>query len=504
MEASLKRSSFACYHKLYSQLIRREEISECVVPDTMADIASVVSTGGTPLIRSKDVSEGRVRLELNIPARVAYLPEGETGICCLDVNIPVHLSVEDARIREGSICTVGATLKALDTRVPNPRKLSVSAVLELQLDCYGAGETEQTAEPEDANCGIHVRCRQEEITAIAAVTEKTFVLTDELTLEEGKLPAAEILLQQVTLAVEEARPVGTRVILKGSAHSTVFYRTQDMAVDAAGFTTAFNQIVELDTDAENGFIIPQLLLSGMYYEAAPGFDGRSLRMELHAVAQVTLCRNETVQCLTDAYSNRYALELQQSQRPLQCVRRELTLRESSRETVETARPLREILHCCARVHSVEVQGGDVTLVLLVRLFARDEDGAAAVTKRLVTLQLHGDIQPQERLRVCGETVPELTAVPSGAGAELRLTAELRALVLLEQELNCITGIRYDEGRLLDLSDQPSLVMLRATERDDLWRLAREYHSTVEAINDCNDLTTAEGAWEKLLLIPRCV
>ena len=136
MEANLSKCGFASYDKAYSRTLRKEESQDCVVPDTMPDIAELATTWGCVLIRSKDVGEGRVRVEANVPAKVSFLPEGEEHLCCLDVNIPFYFSAEDAAIREGDFCVADLKLRALETRVLNPRKVTVRAEVELSLECY--------------------------------------------------------------------------------------------------------------------------------------------------------------------------------------------------------------------------------------------------------------------------------------------------------------------------------------------------------------------------------
>ena len=47
-------------------------------------------------------------------------------------------------------------------------------------------------------------------------------------------------------------------------------------------------------------------------------------------------------------------------------------------------------------------------------------------------------------------------------------------------------------------------MLRADSSTDLWTLAKENCSTVEAIRRANGLDEAGEDWEKLLLIPKAL
>ena len=63
MEAIFRKSEFDCYNKTLLLHQRKEESRDVVVPDTQPDISEVFFCGTRVLIRSKDVSPGRVRVE---------------------------------------------------------------------------------------------------------------------------------------------------------------------------------------------------------------------------------------------------------------------------------------------------------------------------------------------------------------------------------------------------------------------------------------------------------
>ncbi len=72
---------------------------------------------------------------------------------------------------------------------------------------------------------------------------------------------------------------------------------------------------------------------------------------------------------------------------------------------------------------------------------------------------------------------------------------------MTERVEMISAITVDEERPLDLTGEPTLVLLRA-EGDDLWPLARAYHSEVEAIRPAASEEAAEGEGCALLLIPK--
>ena len=80
MELTMKRERVECCEKVFEYCAPAEEAAETVIPDTMPDVERVLCAGGTAIIRSKEVQEGRVSLTAGVAATVIYTPEGEDGM----------------------------------------------------------------------------------------------------------------------------------------------------------------------------------------------------------------------------------------------------------------------------------------------------------------------------------------------------------------------------------------------------------------------------------------
>ncbi|MBE6913337.1 MAG: DUF3794 domain-containing protein [Ruminococcaceae bacterium] len=504
MEANLKTNGVSCCFCVYSQTLHREESQDCVVPEALPDIREIINTCGMPLIRSKDVGTGRVRVEANVPVKVAFTPEEGTGVACLELNIPFFVSVEDEAITDECTCAVQLHMTALETRVLNPRKISVRAELAVGLECRKRGELSLCTAPEECGAGIHALERSVEVSPVCCVTEKTFVLTDELLLPQGKAPADEVIGRSVSLLTDDVKAVGTKLIVKGCAVSALLYKTVDGGVDMAEFSTPFSQIIDTDCETEEGHACVTLLLSGVYYDVPPVGDGKTINAEMHLVAQVSVRKNAQLTYLCDAYSNAYALELRREERKMYALRREVMLRETLRVQADTAQTAVEVLGCTVSVLDVSSCDDGAAVRLWAKVFCRSGDGGMFTVEKLCSAQLRAELRDAETLVGNTACVREAYAAPAAGGVELRLPVEVRGFAAQFEERMCVSGISYDENACRDLSALPTLTLMRFGSDADLWTIARENCSTVEAIREANALDSAGESWEKLLLIPKTV
>lgn len=504
MELKLNTAVVDCYEKVFSQTVRQEETQTAVVPEALPDIGGILCASGTALIRGKDVEEGRIRLEANVPVRISYCPEEGEGVRGLEVNVPLYLSLEDANIPERGVCVAEISLAAVEAKLLNPRKISVRAEVVFSVDCYAEGQLEFEGAPEGAPAeGVNILQNRLTVTPVRAVTEKTFVLVDEFNLPAAVSGADTVLNQQTNVVVEDVQATGSKLIVKGSVKSCVFCADADGNAGAVEFSTGFSQIVDLGrTPEDEVFAAVSVLLSGAHYDLSD--DGRTGSAEVHLVAQVVARERAEVPCLADAYSNRRALDLECAERELRRVETELSLRASLREALPTEYAVAGVVQSCAVPGTPRTEGERVSVPVSVCLLYRDADGCLRSEKRRFEAAFSYELQEGETLLPVSAGVQELYVSPAEDGAEVRMSLELRAFLAETETVKCVTGLSWDEMAEADASVRPTLVILRACARDDLWTIAKQNCSTVEAIIEANGIDPGDGSWEKLILIPKTV
>lgn len=496
MQAKLKYEFIDCWNKSLERTLHKEETQDCVVPDTMPDASRILYTQGSLLIRSKDVAAGKLKLEANIPTRVVFRDE-DGGVSVVDVNVPVYMSAEDDSLGEDSFCTADMKLTSLEARLLNPRKVLVRAEVSAKVCGYNKAQISYSVGVEDAE-HIHTRQQPGELSFVSAVGEKTFALSDEQALPPG-LEDGEILCSAVELFADDVKQLGSKLILKGRVKSRLLLR-HSSGICPLEATTDFSQIVEC-TGADNAAVDLCITPSGAHHYISSESGEARLCMEFHIVAQLRCSETKTVICLTDAYSNCFDLDCKRRDclcerllpRPFQ--------RSSARQLYEV-KSVADIISCSHIWGSPKSAGEKLCLPLAVQCLYADEDGELRSEKLTTEICFDGDSQQNCITAMKSIELSECAVATLPGGIELRVSAQTELVSVSRDSFFCLEEISYDEEKTEDISRKPSIVLLRANSGQDLWTLARENCSTVEAIIEANHLENEEGAWEKLLLIPK--
>jgi hypothetical protein len=320
MDIYLSKEKINHVKSVLNASIPSEETMEMIVPDALPDILRIVDADATVFLRSKSTDPGRVAVTGVAAATVLYCGENESGVFILELEIPFTAASSDGEILPSTRVTANVSVTSADASMINPRKIIARVNLLTNVTCYNDAEISvASGMDEDNDAEIELLTDSAEIDTTTGVREKTFVISDELTVPAANPPSGEIMKYKVQLVPEDTKVVGNKLILRGTAYVSLLYRTaEENDLSRSEFSTEFSQILELDgagADSGNLFI---LMLTNAYFDAEQtphNPDGRTVIMEIHAVAQCVLSEKKRLNYISDMYSTKYNLE----QTTVECV-----------------------------------------------------------------------------------------------------------------------------------------------------------------------------------------
>lgn len=501
MELELNRTHVSGYDTVLDTTVFQEETLETIVPDANPDIQQLVDTQGKVLLKSKTASDGRAALTGTARLTVLYVPEGGTGLCRMEVNLPFTITVEEKRLKSG--CPVCALVRVTgaDTRMMNPRKIVTRVELAAWVQgyaaagvslCIGAAAEGGTVEQLKQT---HVPC------CTAAVQEKQINLDDDLTLPAGRPPAEELLHGRAELLCQEVRLIGNKLILKGEAALRLLYRPVGGGVEAAEFTLPFSSIAEVSGAGEESRCRAQAALTGMEYVL--GADGRTVSLSLSLLAQAVVQEDCQVELLTDLYSTDCQVQAERAPYAYETLCMEDTGHQLVQEVIESGFQIKSVADAYCLVgglrQSREGQQTRITAELAVTALCVTEEGdCCAMTRRLEASCLL-DIPPDCACQCtcqCGSVI----ATPTASGVETRFSVDFPFQCLKGAEAMVVRDVSVEEAE--STQERPSIVLRAIGREESLWDVAKHYGTTIQDIRRANELEEDQPCSGQLLLIPR--
>lgn len=499
MELSFSHKTASVYREKAHPIQRAQETFESVVPDTDEDIGRILSTRASVLLKSKEATERGVLVGGEIQAVLLYITENENGVACVKLHKPFEMAFELGRRPEENLCQIRLSVCSTEARILNPRKVSATVELLGELSCYSQEEIHlETLLNEQTEPLLHVRREEGETSAVNAVCEKSFALNDQLRFPEGKPVPDRLASQEIRFSADSVQQVGSRAVIKGRAFVDLCYFSE--GVDYPLFTRfelPFSQIV--DTGAENcsGCTL-HFEVTSVWFELIDTISGeKALDTEVHAVLELVSRETLKVSWFSDAYCNRMPLQSATQSLSLQTVSEPRQLMLSGEGSVAIAEDCSDVLCVLPTLGSVSLREGELSAPVGLDILYRTEGGGLAAVHR--SFEPGKQSLPAES-RLVAARLSSADVRPEGRAIRCRMEVEAQVQNTATREITELSGVVLQEEDAWKPEQFPSVTLVRAGGEEELWTLAKRFHSSVEAIRALNGEERIKGG--KALLIPR--
>lgn len=500
MELAFEKNAVDHLQKLVCQVVNQEETAETVVPDSLPDVGRIVGCWGVPVIRSKEWRQSGMGVAGGVTAWVLYVPEDESAPRQVAVYLPFTMKWDFPPTEQEGQMQVSCRLRSIDARMVNSRKILVRASLSCRGEAFCPGQAVfYTLESPPKE--LEVLRQRLPLQLPTELTEKSFLLDEELELPGGTPAVSQIVAYQIQPALSDAKVLGEKAVFKGSCSLHFLYMTPEDRLAVWDFELPFSQYTELArTYDQEEELQAELVMTGV--EVTADEDGRRLRLKCSIVAQCLVLARQTVDLVQDLYSLRHTVTPQVQAIPM----KNRLDRQQLREQAEGSFPLNSGTLVDSTVlpdhPKLRREGAEMLVEAPVTCSILYYDEAGLLQGRSV----HSACQSRIRLAegctceaACQISGPVQWSV-GGGSATVRAGLEVTVDSFGSSDLEMITGAELSEAAKPD-PDRPSLIIRAPLPDATLWDLAKASGSTVEAIRGANHLTQDVPNPEKLLLIP---
>lgn len=486
------------------------------IPDSMPDVGMTIQEKGKIEIGEVKVEAGRVRIKGGLRFGVLYLCDAaEGGLRSVQGQIPFEelMNIEEAA--EGDNLQLKWTLEDLAVSLINSRKLSLKAIVTLELIAEELFSEEVPVAVEDPEETQTKTCHIS-MAALAVRKKDTCRIKDEVLLPANKPNIRELIWQDVTLQGAELRLSDGQVLIKGELVVFVLYNTDEEDGKAYWLEQALPFHSQVDVSGcEDGMLGNiDLILADSDLEVKPDYDGELRVLNLDAVLEldIRIYAEEHLNMICDLYNPARNLELTTEpsvyENLLLCS--DSKCRVSDRLTGSQEAQILQICHSRGEVRIDETSMEENTLLV---------EGAIFVQVLYVTsddshpfLCLKGAVPFEHRIEVPGigpssvyflQTSLEQLAVNlvGSAEAEVKAGVLLNVLVLDRVMIQHISGVIEHPMDLEAQRAQPGFLIYVVQPSDTLWEVAKTYRTTMDQIRETNNLPVDEvKAGQKLLLV----
>lgn len=486
------------------------------LPDYLPDFFSVILSRGDVRLDESKAGPGYILVRGAMKFKVLYRTgQNDWKISSLEGEFPFQETLILEEADEFDMPQAEIVLEDLTVQMMNSRKLNIRALMEIRASARERKDLEVPVGLEAAG-SVEILTQEERFLELRYRGKERCHIREEVKVPSNKPNIRQILWQQAQIFGMDTRVAEGRLAVQGEIQIFVVYLGEEEG-RLQWFETKvpyqYNfQIPEADMD-----VIPYIIAKPQEVRCTVGPDAdgedRLILVEADLPADVWLYRERKADQLADLYALDRNLILERN--PVWAAR--LHMKNESKCRVNDSLRIQDtdsdILQICAGFGDVELDRQEIvengisvegTVRVQVLYLTNSDSAPVGAMEGMLPFQYVveiPDITPDCRVEL--QSTLELLSFLMKSSKELEVQAvvNIQVLVTSLRESELITNVREEDLKIEELNNQPGMVGLTITSKDNLWNIAKRYHTTVEAIRKTNhleDKPVADGT--KILLM----
>lgn len=486
------------------------------VPDVKPDIEKIVKEQGTIVIHDIMPANGKFLVRGGLEFNILYVGQSHNQLLH---NMKGTLHFEEM-VNMDAVCEADAIrvkweLDDMTTSMINSRKINVKAIISLDFvveDIYDE-EVAIGIEAKD----IEYQTKQIPVTSLSQSKKDTCRIKDEITISLGKPNIAEILYSEFELQNMDSRLLENKIALKGDLKLFILYvgDTQDQVVQYYENQIPINCTLDCNGCMENMISDIGISILSTDIQVKPDDDGEERILDLETVLEmdIKIYEEEEMEILSDFYSIKE--EIIPIKKDVKY--KHLLMKNNSKvrllESVLLEQGQPQILQICSGTGIVKIDEKTI------------QENGILVEGILEVQLLYITEDDQRPLGMLKGAIPfsqfvELKGIMPNSVYDMRASLDqLNMLMISGNEVEVKASVNFDtiafhlleEKIIIDMENRgslmekiqnlPSIVGYIVDNGDTLWKIAKEFYTTVDNIRELNGLESDRiKKGDKLLLI----
>lgn len=470
------------------------------VPDAKSDIGRIVYNCGTLRVDDMKPVDNYIRVTGKILYQILYVIDGEEQrMSALQGKIPFEEMVYAEEEPKGTLLLKEGSVE-LSVSLIHSRKVSLKAMAEIELSSENEEEEILTLDVEEEP-GLYRRWEPKEVLKLHSVKKDTYRIKEEFALPNTKETIGNVLLSEVSQRRLDTRLGTDELLIRGEMVVFVLYESIDGRTDWAEQTIPYEGRIEC-YGAEDT----------MYHHLTGGITDENIDVRMDADGEMRIVgveatleiraaiySEEKLNILTDIYSLKQTLKPEFEQVEAAGLVMQNYSKYKLSEQISIPELRSEILQVChtdgnLRVEHTEIVSDGIMaegVLHISFLYVKADDevpfevwqGMVPFTYVIecngVTADMEYDI---------GTVLEQINVGILGNGeAEVKASIGFQIFLRRPEKLQNIQDIQAEPLDLEQLSRAPGIVGYIVKDGDELWELAKRYHTTIEGIKSINQM-----------------
>ena len=486
-----------CVNKL---LATKKEIimveGDMIVPDSKPDILNTICTSGVVCVYKKDALDDKVRIDGNINTYIMYLAD-DTQDKVRGINTSLDFSevIPVSNSKEGMLTCVETKLKSIECKVINGRKIGLKATLEVDIKVYEKEDIEIVNDIQNAE-NMQMLKQDLKVNSLVGMGENKIFAKDNISINSAD-NLAEILKTEISIVDKDIKISYNKILAKSEAKFKLMYLTEDNRVNLVETKIPLVGFIDIPNVSEEN-------ICDMNYEI------KNIIIKPNSADEHSIYEEKQINLIQDLYSPCENLEFNKKKITTITGKRCQKETKQIRETIEVdGMENKQIIDVDVNpiIEKQESIGNKIlyTGVLEINLILASDDMQMEIRNSKIPFEYTvNDVEDAENVNnKLNMEVINQDFIVQGNGT---ITANIDLLMDNNMDKNTNINVMNEIQTNGERAEQDySLILYIVKKGDTLWKIAKQFGSTVDDIVRTNGIEDENKiSIGQKLFIPRYV
>lgn len=463
---------------------------DSIIPDIKPDILSSISTSGTVCIYKKEILEGKVKIDGSIETYIMYLADDENGsVRSMNSNIDFTQVIDVEKARTDMQLEANVILKSIECRVINGRKVSMKAILDMDVKVSSNKNVDIVNEVKLKD--VQTLTKNLSINSLIG-NGTTKVYAKDTFVIDNTHNLAEIMKVDINMLNKDTKVSYNKVLAKSDMNVRILYLTEDNQIHSIENMIPVMGFIDMPDISEDNICDVKYEIKNLLIKPN-NVEEHSIYIEVELEVFVRAYRNQEVNLIQDLYSPSKNLVFSQKQIKVMQIKQ-------TRQSTCNIRETQQISELQGnKIYDVTVNAEILKQTLLndrvlyegnLNLnFIYASNIHSGIDTKMITLPFNFNVDFDGiNTNSIVDTFVEIGAqdfvITSDDSVDIKVDVLFTTTLSKNADINIIEDIHEDESRLIDTY---SMIIYFVKPGDTLWKIAKRFGSTIEEIARVNGI-----------------
>ena len=290
------------------QMITCEE--DVIIPDVKPDIVSSLNTSGNVCVYKKEISDGKIRFDGSVNVYIMYLADSSDSVIRgLNTTLDFSELIEFNGVKEGMSIDEDFTIKSIDCKVLNGRKINVSVGLEIKVNVY-ANENRSLVKNIENIDDIQVLSKSLEINSLLGSGNSRAYAKETISID-GADNFGELLCVHTRFLDKDIKPSYNKILAKADFEVKIMYLTEDNRIGTVSSKIPVMGFIDVQEVTDTSICSVKYRLKNIIIKPN-STEEHSIYVEAEVELSCNVYENRHVDVIQDMYSPSKSIEFNEN------------------------------------------------------------------------------------------------------------------------------------------------------------------------------------------------